>query len=92
MKKIFQKTFNFLQVAVICLIFSFVWNAVPVTAAITDNLQSAFHSLLGDKSDQVTNGDYTNASANAKINALEKQITSLQDQIAELQAAASMME
>lgn len=91
LKRVFQKTFSLAQVVIICLIFTVLWNTVPVTAAVTDNMQSAFHRLLGDRSDQVT-GNYTDASANAKINALEKQVVSLQQKITELQSAANMME
>lgn len=73
-----KKVLKFIGVFAACLIFAAVWNVVPATAAVTDNLQSAVEVLLGKKQDSVSGDDYTNASTNAKLNYLQNKVNSLQ--------------
>lgn len=71
MKKKFESKFlktirKFAIPVAFCLIFAIVWNSIPVTADVTDNLQDAVAHILGQRNDSVT-GKFEDASVNAKI-------------------------
>lgn len=85
MKKKFEGKFlktirKFAVPVAFCLIFAMVWNSIPVTAEVSDNLQDAVAHILGQRNDTV-NGDFNNASTNAKLNELNDTIASLQGEL-----------
>ncbi|WP_343087949.1 hypothetical protein [Roseburia faecis] len=55
-------------------------------AAVNDNLQTVAQALLGPVDAQVT-GSYESSSTNAKLNSLQKQVTTLQNSVNELRTA-----
>ena len=69
-----------------CIIFALLWGTSPVGAAVNDNLQTVAQALLGPVDAQVT-GSYESASTNAKLNSLQKQVTTLQNSVNELRTA-----
>ena len=60
-------------------VFGILIGTTPVAANVKDNLSGQFMHLLGSKEAITNASDYTNASANAKINYLEKRIENLQN-------------
>ena len=64
-------------------LFALVWNSIPVTASVTDNLRSTAAGILGAV-DASVGSSYESASTNAKINHLESELKELQDLIADL--------
>ena len=60
-------------------VFGILIGTTPVAANVKDNLSGHFMHLLGSKEAITNASDYTNASANAKINYLEKRIENLQN-------------
>lgn len=66
------------KAVIFCLIFALVWNAIPVTANVSDNLQSAVAKVLGQRNDVTTAEGYQNASLSAKLNYLEGRIEQLE--------------
>lgn len=75
-----------------CLVFALVWNAIPVTANVTDNLQSAVAHLLGQTNETTTSTDYANASTNAKLNYLNGQIATLNGQVTNLKTQVTTLQ
>lgn len=69
-----------------CIIFALLWGTSPVGAAVNDNLQTVAQALLGPVDAQVT-GSYESSSTNAKLNSLQKQVTTLQNSVNELRTA-----
>ena len=69
-----------------CIIFALLWGTSPVGAAVNDNLQTVAQALLGPVDAQVT-GSYESSSTNAKLNSLQKQVTTLQNYVNELRTA-----
>lgn len=64
-------------------LFALVWNSIPVTASVTDNLRSTAAGILGAV-DASVGSSYENASTNAKINYLEGEIQDLKELIADM--------
>ena len=64
-------------------LFAIIWNSIPVTAGVTDNLQSAAAGILGAVDARVGTS-YEDASTNAKINYLEEELKELQELVSEL--------
>ena len=60
-------------------VFGILIGTTPVAANVKDNLSGQFMHLPGSKEAITNASDYTNASANAKINYLEKRIENLQN-------------
>ena len=65
-------------------LFALIWNCIPVTASVTDNLRSAAAEILGAV-DASVGSSYENASTNAKINYLEGEIQDLKELIADME-------
>lgn len=85
MKKKFESKFlqtirKFAIPVAFCLIFAMVWNSIPVTAEVSDNLQDAVAHILGQRNDRVT-GEFEDASTNAKLNELNGTIASLKSEL-----------
>lgn len=81
-----------LRALAFCLIFALVWNAIPVTANVSDNLQSAVAHLLGQRNETTTSADYANASTNAKLNYLNGQIATLNGQVTSLKTQVTTLQ
>ena len=64
-------------------LFALIWNSIPVSASVTDNLRSTAAGILGAV-DASVGSSYENASTNAKINHLETELKELQDLVADL--------
>lgn len=64
-------------------LFALIWNCIPVTAGVTDNLRSTAAEILGAV-DASVGSSYENASTNAKINYLEGEIQDLKELIADM--------
>ena len=64
-------------------LFAIIWNSIPVTAGVTDNLQSAAAGILGAV-DANVGTSYEDASTNAKINYLEEELKELQELVSDL--------
>lgn len=85
MKKKFEGKFlqtirKFAVPVAFCLIFAMVWNSIPVTAEVSDNLQDAVAHILGQRNDTAS-GEFNDASTNAKLNKLNVTIASLQSEL-----------
>lgn len=65
-------------------LFALIWNSIPVTASVTDNLRSTAAGILGTVDASVKNS-YENAPTNAKINYLEEEIQELKELVAYLE-------
>lgn len=65
-------------------LFALIWNSIPVTASVTDNLRSTAAGILGTVDASVKNS-YENAPTNAKINYLEEEIQELKALVADLE-------
>lgn len=76
-KKIYKKGMEKIRAVAFCLIFAMIWNAIPVTANVSDNLQSAVARVIGQKNDTTTAEGYRNATIAAKLNYLENEISNL---------------
>lgn len=76
-KKIYKKGMEKIRAVAFCLIFAMIWNAIPVTANVSDNLQSAVMRVIGQKNDTTTAEGYRNATIAAKLNYLKNEISNL---------------
>ena len=68
-------------VMAVCIIFTVIWSATPISASVTDNLQSIVVKILGQKNETTTKSNYSNASTNAKLNYLESEIANLKTKV-----------
>lgn len=95
MKKKFESKFlkairKFVVPIAFCLIFAMVWNSIPVTAEVSDNLQDAAAHILGQRNDQL-NGAFKDASTNAKLNKMQEEIGDLSTKINNIEAGSSSL-
>ena len=58
-----------------------IWNTTPISASVTDNLNSVIMKVLGKQSDTTTKANYKNASVTAKLNYLEDEMTNLKTKV-----------
>lgn len=88
--KFLQTIRKFAVPVAFCLIFAMVWNSIPVTAEVSDNLQDAVAHILGQRNDSVT-GNFEDASTNAKLNKLQEEIGDLSTKINNIEAGSSSL-
>ena len=72
------------RVLVFFIIFTTIWNAPPVQASVSDNLNSIVVKILGQKNETTTKSNYSNATVTAKLNYLESKLSSMETQLSNI--------